>query len=120
MNKVKKFFKGFFYAGRGMISGFSERNMKFHGVAAILVIILGLIVGLSKIEWFVVLILIGLVWSAEMVNTSIEEMANIMKEKNNLSYETTTKLRDVAAGSVLVLAIISAIIGVIIFWPKIF
>lgn len=120
MNKLKKFFMGFYYAFRGMISGFRERNMKFHGVATVVVIGAGLWWGLNQIEWFVVLVLIGLVWSAEMVNTSIEELANIIKEKNKLDYQATTRVRDVAAGSVLVLAIVSAIVGIIIFVPKIF
>jgi undecaprenol kinase len=120
MNKLlKKFFMGFFYAGRGVISGFTERNMKFHGVATLGVIILGLACNLNMGEWVIILILIGLIWSAEMVNTSIEELANIAKKENNLSYEATTRLRDVAAGSVLVLAIVAAIIGLMIFGPKI-
>ncbi len=118
MKQINKFFKGFYYAYRGLISGFKERNMKFHGIATAAVLIFGLILGLSKIEWFTVLILIGVIWSAELVNTSIEELANIIKDHEGLDYYATTRTRDIAAASVLILAIIAAIIGLIIFVPK--
>lgn len=117
---IKKFMTGFYYAGNGILAGFQERNMRIHGIAAIVVIMAGIVYGLSKWEWIVVMALIGMVWLAELINSSIEELANIVRDSNKLSYEATKYSRDLAAGAVLVVAIVSGIIGVIIFWPKIF
>jgi diacylglycerol kinase len=117
---MKKFLKGFVYAFRGMIDGFEGRNMKFHGVATIVVVMAGWYYRLSTNEWMIVLMLIAIVWSAELINSSVEKLSNIVRDSNKLSYEATTEVRDIAAGSVLAVAIVAAIIGLIIFLPKIF
>lgn len=115
---VVKFFKGFTYAWAGICTTFSERNMQFHGLATIAVLVIGGYVGLSKQELMIILMLIALVWSAEMVNTAIEELANTVQKTEGLAYSVTRRTRDIAAGSVLIIAIIAAIIGLIIFVPK--
>ncbi|MFA6007831.1 MAG: diacylglycerol kinase family protein [Candidatus Shapirobacteria bacterium] len=115
-----KFGKSFYYAGRGIMTGFRERNMIIHCLMAVIVIIMGWIFSLSLMEWSIVLILIGLVIFAELVNTSIEELANVVKKNNNCEYGETKATRDLAAGAVLVVAIVSVIVGLIIFLPKIF
>lgn len=82
----------------------------------ILVIIAGIILKISKIEWIICIILFGIVISAEMFNTAIEQTVDIaMPEKN----EKAKIAKDVSAGAVLIVAIASAIIGLIIFIPKI-
>ena len=106
--KNKKILKSFKYAFNGIITSFkTEKNMKFHIVMMVLVIIAGTLLKISKIEWIICVILFALVISAELINTAIEtnEKAKIAK--------------DVAAGAVLVNAIGSTIIGLIIFIPKI-
>ena len=107
----------FFYALRGIVRAIkTEKNIRFHLVAAILVIILAIILEISIAEWIVCILLIGCVISAELMNTAIETVVDMYtREKNSLA----EKAKDVAAGSVLVLAIVSAIIGAIIFIPKI-
>lgn len=107
----------FFYALRGIARAIkTEKNIRFHLVAAILVIILAIILEISIAEWIVCILLIGCVISAELMNTAIETVVDMYtREKNSLA----EKAKDVAAGSVLVLAIVSAIIGAIIFIPKI-
>lgn len=117
---IIKFLNGFYNAGKGIIRGFNERNMKVHGLMAIGVLLLGWYVSLSLMEWVIVLILIGIVFMAELFNSSIEELANIVKKKNYLDYEATRATRDLAAGAVLVVALMSAVVGVLIFWPKLF
>ena len=92
--------------------------MKVHLGVAVLVIILSLIVSLSLIEWFVVLTLCALVISAELMNSAIEDLANVVRDNDCMNYQATKDARDLAAGGVLVLAITSAIIGFIIFVPK--
>lgn len=111
---------GFVYGFRGIVDGFEGRNMKFHGLATLVAITMSWYYQLSLNEWIIILILIGLVWSAELINSSVEELNNTVRDTNKLSYEATTKSRDLASGSVLIIAIIAAIIALIIFVPKIF
>lgn len=106
----------FYYAFRGIITAIKEeRNMKIHVSIATLVVILGLLLSLSKIEWFSIIIIISLVISAEIFNTAIETVVNLVSPKYN---ELAKKAKDLSAGAVLVLAICSVIIGLIIFMPK--
>lgn len=106
----------FYYAFRGIITAIKEeRNMKIHVSIATLVVILGLLLPLNKIEWFSIIIIISLVISAEIFNTAIETVVNLVSPKYN---ELAKKAKDLSAGAVLVLAICSVIIGLIIFIPK--
>ncbi len=116
---MKKFFLAFVFAWRGIKSSFIERNIKLHFIATILVILFGLYYKISKLEWFVIIILIGLIISLEMMNKSIEDLANVVRDRLNLEYTATTKLRNVAAGAVLISSICAFVIGLIIFLPKI-
>ena len=82
----------------------------------VLVIISGFIFKISITEWTICIVLFGLVITAELINTAIETTVDIvMPEKN----EKAKLAKDIAAGAVLVSAIASAIIGIIIFLPKI-
>jgi len=114
----RNFFKSFYYAMTGIIFGFKERNMKIHGLVAVVVVGVGWCLNLSLVEWSTILILIGLVFTAELINTSIEELANVVKKNNNDDYEVTKTTRNLAAGAVLVMAMISAVVGLLIFLPK--
>lgn len=106
----------FGYAFQGIFSTIrSERNMKIHCLAAVLVVIFGIGLKISKVEWFVCLILFGLVMSLECVNTAVEAIVDMVsKEYQPLA----KKAKDAAAGAVLIAAIFAAIIGLWIFVPK--
>ena len=114
---MKKLLKSFKYAFDGIYTGIKEeQNMKIHITIMILVIIFGIMLKISKEEWIICIILFGLVISMELINTAIENTVDLItKEKN----EQAKIAKDVAAGAVLVSAIASAIIGLIIFVPKI-
>lgn len=114
---MKKLLKSFKYAFDGIYTGIKEeQNMKIHITIMILVIIFGIMLKISKVEWIICIILFGLVISMELINTAIENTVDLItKEKN----EQAKIAKDVAAGAVLVSAIASAIIGLIIFVPKI-
>lgn len=116
---LSKLIKSFGYAGQGFPVAFKGRNMRVHGIAALLVILTGLWFGITRFEWLVIFIFIAAVWSLEMINTAIEDLANTMRDTNHLGYEATKKARDVAAGAVLIMALIAAICAVIIFLPYI-
>ena len=106
----------FLCAFRGIFGAIkSERNVKIDIVAAILVVVCGFVFKINITEWLICLILIALVISAELMNTAIEAVVDMYtREKNPLA----KKAKDIAAGSVLITAIMSAVIGGIIFIPK--
>ena len=115
--KNKKLINSFKYAFTGMWSAYkSERNMKIHIAVAILVILFGVFLQISTYEWIACTVCFAMVIGAEMFNTAIETVLDIAMPKKD---ERAKKAKDIAAGGVLVFAIGSAIIGSIIFIPKI-
>lgn len=110
------FLKSFTYAFAGLYYGItSERNVKFHLFAVIVVVISGLLTGLSTLEWIIVILLFAGMISLELMNTAIERTVDLV----TLEQHPLAKIaKDVAAAAVLVFAIASAIIGCIIFLPK--
>ena len=115
--KTKKIINSFKYAFEGLISSFkTERNIKIHMIFMILVILMGILLKINKYEWITCLILFSIVISGELFNTAIETIVDmVMPEKN----EKAKLAKDVSAAAVLIPAIFSAIVGLIIFVPKI-
>ncbi len=114
---MKKLIRSFKYAIEGIYIGIKqERNMKIHIFIMILVIILGIMLRISKIEWIICIILFGNVISLELINTAIENAVDLITKENNPKAKIA---KDTAAGAVLIMAISSAIIGLAIFIPKI-
>lgn len=115
--KLKSLGNSFRYAGQGVWSSFkSERNMKIHVLMMIFVVIFGFLLDISLGEWIVCIILFSLVIGAELFNTAIEAVVDMI----SLEKSSQAKLaKDISAGAVLVFAIASAIVGLIIFVPKI-
>ena len=114
---MNKRLKSFVYAGRGIRAVFaSEANMKIHLTIMLLVVIFGFVFQLSAMEWIACVLCFGLVAGMEMINTAIESVVDLVSpEKHPLA----AKAKDIAAGAVLVCAIISVVVGVIVFLPKI-
>lgn len=114
---IKRLRKSFGYAFKGIDDVIEhEPNMKIHVVVAILVVIMAFILKVSIIEWIILVLLIGAVLAAETINTTIENLVDMYTKE----YDEKAKIvKDTAAGTVLILAITSAIIGLIIFIPKI-
>lgn len=117
MREMKKIKNSFKYAIEGIWTSFkTERNMKIHIFIMILVIIAGIILKINKSEWIICIILFAIVIGSELFNTSIETIVDmVMPEKN----EKAKMAKDVSAGAVLVVAIGAAIIGLVIFVPRI-
>lgn len=114
---LEKYFKSFTYAVAGIGYAFrSQVNMRFHSIAASVVIISAIILHLSALEWCIVLLCIGSVIAAELINTSIEINVDLLSPGRN---EKAGHVKDLAAAAVLVICTISAIIGSIVFIPKI-
>lgn len=113
---MKAFIKRVGYALAGWRYFFAtEANGQIQAAIALLVVIAGIILGISPQEWLWVLLCIGLVTGLEMVNTAIETLANRLHPEK---HETIKIVKDVAAGAVLWASCISVVIGAIIFLPK--
>ena len=113
---MKNRIKSFGYAAKGIKAALkSEINMKIHLVMAVLVVICGIFFRISLNEWLICLLCFGIVMSAEIMNTAIETVVDLVSpDKNKLA----GKAKDAAAGAVLVAAIFAAIAGLIFFVPK--
>ena len=114
---LRKRLKSFKFAFNGIkLLITREHNAWIHCFAAVCVIIAGYVFGISTTEWVAVVFAIGTVLAAEAVNSSIEAIADLVSPGYN---EAIKRTKDLAAGAVLILAIAAAIVGLIIFVPKI-
>ena len=113
-----KFLRSFAFAWDGLKYCFiTQLNFKIHLFLAAMAIFNGVCFRISKTEWMIIVFCIAAVLITEMLNTAIEKLADIVHQ----AYHPGIKLvKDIAAGAVLIAAIISAIIGAIIFFPKYF
>ena len=106
----------FAYAFRGIFDGIkNERNMMIHYSVVVLVVVFGVTLKLTVTEWGICLILCGMVIALEQVNTAIEAVVDLVTEEHK---ELARLAKDTAAGAVLVAAITAAIVGGLIFFPK--
>jgi len=105
---VRNAFRGAVFAVR------SERNVRIDVSVGLLVVSAGLFVGLTSIEWVAVALCIGLVISLEVLNSAVERVVDIVTPD---FCEPARIAKDVSAGAVLFAAIISAVVGFIIFVP---
>lgn len=99
MEKKDPLYRSFGYAFQGIFTCVrKERNMKIHCVAAVLVVIAGVILKISAIEWCICMVLFGLVMALEHVNTAVEAVVDMVTEE----YHPLAKVaKDTAAGAVL-------------------
>ena len=117
MKKEKNIINSFKYAFEGIFTALkAEKNMKIHLIIMILVIILGIILKISKIEWIICIILFGFVISLELINTAIENTVDLITQEKNPKAKIA---KDVSAGAVFIVAITAVVVGLISFVPKI-
>ena len=108
--------KSFDYSIQGIVTFFKyEHNAWIHTIAAILVICLGFYFHLSHSEWCWIALSIGLVFMAEMFNTAIEYLTDLVSPE---IHPLAKKTKDVASGAVLIAALVAVVIGLLIFIPK--
>jgi diacylglycerol kinase len=109
-----KSFKNAFAGLRSLIK--YEHNARVHLLILFLVIVAGIALKISLIDWIVVVFASGLVFVSECFNTAIEYLSDIVSHEYNERIKT---VKDFAAAGVLISAVISIIIGIIVFLPKI-
>lgn len=93
-----------------------NQTLQIHFISALLVIILSIVVHVNAFEMGILGVMILLVFSAEMINTSIEQMTDLITSEHRVEAKIA---KDVAAGMVLVIAFGSLIVGFLIFAPYI-
>lgn len=111
----KKQLKSFTFAWKGILTcAGHEQNITFHLIAAIIVLAAGFCFGISRTEWMVVMLCIGTVIAAELFNSAIERLVDMVSPEWE---KTAGEVKDIAAGAVLLTAIAAAIVGIIVFLP---
>ena len=113
-----KVIRSFGYAGKGIFLFFrSPSNAWLHVAALILVTSTGFFLHISGNEWISIAIACSSVIACEMLNTSIELLTDMVMPGYN---KKAGKVKDIAAGAVLVTALGALVVGLVIFLPKIF
>jgi diacylglycerol kinase (ATP) len=104
------------YATKGLLKAFrTERHMKIHVVIMLCVILFGVYIKLSMMEWSVICLCFAMVIGAELFNTAIEKLVDLVAPGYN---EQAGMVKDIAAGAVLICVLVAVVVGGIIFIPK--
>ena len=118
LTRIRRHTVSFGHAFSGLWHTFrSQPNFRFHTIAAVSVIMMGIYFSVSYFEWLALLFTFNMVLVAEMINTSFESMVDLI----TLEIRQDAKIaKDVAAGMVLVSSCFAVAVGVFIFLPKFF
>ncbi|WP_421943434.1 diacylglycerol kinase family protein [Pedobacter sp.] len=115
---LKDRIKSFGYAFNGLkLFFYTEHNARIHLLAAILALGFSFWLKISPSEWIAIIGVIFLVFIAEIFNSSIEKLADVVSPEINPKIKI---VKDLAAGAVLLTALFAVIVGVIIFYPRLF
>jgi diacylglycerol kinase len=113
---MNKFIKGFVYALNGIWhASITQLNFRVHLVCAIVAVYAGYALHISNDEWLWIIFCIGMVLVAELLNTAIEFLTDLVSPEYN---KKAGLVKDMAAGAVLITAITALTIGFLIFVPK--
>ena len=114
----KKQIRSFGYAWKGLRQCIGkEQNLSFHLITTIIVIGAWILFDITRTEWMIIILCIGMVVAAELFNTAIERLVDLVSPER---HPIAGQVKDIAAGAVLVCAVAAAIIGGIIFIPYLF
>jgi len=106
----------FIYAFRGIYYAFrTQHNLWIHLSVMIVVIVSGVFFQLSLYEWGIVVLACGLVLTAELMNTAIEFLVDVVSPERQ---DKAGRIKDIAAGAVLIAAVSAAVAGLLVFLPK--
>lgn len=115
--KLRRLIQSFKYAGKGIYYALKEeQNMKIHFLLSLVVLIFAFIFRISAYEAIVLVLVISFVVAMEMINTVLERVMDIIKPR---MHPYAKHIKDMLAAVVLIGAFASALVGLIIFLPKI-
>ena len=116
-HKNKTFFSATRNALNGIIHAFkTEKNLRLDYLAGVLVLLISMFFDFTKTELICLIITIGFVIFAEMINSTVEYIVNLVKTEYDLNAKAA---KDIAAGGVLIASIISVIVAYLLFVDKI-
>ncbi|MEM8548181.1 MAG: diacylglycerol kinase family protein [Pseudomonadota bacterium] len=105
----------FRHAGRGVLTLLSETpNARLHLLATVAVAALGLWLDIARADWPPLLLAIGLVWSAEAMNSALEYLCDAALPEHN---ELIGKAKDTAAAGVLICSALAVLVGLLVLGP---
>ena len=108
--------RSFHYAFRGIGWAFrQEHNLWIHTLAAVAAIAMGFLLHISALEWTVIVLVIAGVFASEFFNSAIENLVDLCSPDFD---ERAGRIKDMAAGAVLIAALGALAAGLIIFIPK--
>ena len=108
-------FASFKYAFEGIVHVFrTQPNARIHAAVTLVVIVLGVGLGISRIEWAVLVAMMAVVFAMEFVNTALEAVVDLATEDRRPLAKIA---KDVAAGGVLIAALLAVVVGVLILGP---
>lgn len=111
----KKQLRSFGYAWKGIRCCIGkEQNLSFHLIATVVTVIAGFLLEITRIDWMIVILCIGVVIAAELFNSAIEKLVDLVSPER---HPIAGQVKDIAAGAVLVCAATAAIIVLIVFIP---
>jgi diacylglycerol kinase (ATP) len=112
---MMKMMKSFGYAGRGIYQMLRrERNARIHLFVTAAVIVSGVAAGLNRYEWMGVCVVTGMVWGAEAFHTAVEKLVDMVSPERR---PQAGLVKDLAAGGVLVCAVVALVVGLMVFVP---
>lgn len=101
---------------QGLVAvGRREKHVKIHAITGLFVTALGIYLSISLFEWISLIVCIGLVIGFEIINTAIEELTNAIYKNHD---DHAKYIKDISAGAVLIMSIISIIVGYLIFYDR--
>ncbi len=107
--------RSFRYAGRGIALVLrTQPNAWIHAAATAGALAAGWLLGISRLEWCVIVLACAAVWTAEALNTAFEQLADATKPDFD---PVVGRAKDVAAGAVLVTAMAAGVVGFLVFGP---
>ncbi len=113
---MRRFLQGFIYAFAGIGHVLrTQRNARVHAAVAIIVIVAAALLGLKPVEWAVLILTIGAVFGAEMINTVAELAVDLLTQRHDPMAKVA---KDVGAGAVLVTALAAVGVGIALFGPR--
>ncbi|MFA4941748.1 MAG: diacylglycerol kinase family protein [Patescibacteria group bacterium] len=115
MKKVKRLYKSFTYAFRGLGKTLrEEQNLQIQSAAGLVAIISGWYFKIENWEWAILVLVIGLVILTEIINSAVERITDVLKPRLD-SY--VKEIKDIMAAAVMLASVIAVIVGLIIFLP---
>lgn len=114
MGAVRIFIRSVKFAWDGVVAAAGERSFQIHIAAAVIVCAFGFLFNISRNEWSVILICIGIVMGMEAMNSAVERLVDFVCPQQD---PRAGKIKDLAAGAVLIVSAAAAIVGIIIFLP---